>query len=322
MSINISSMFSDGLEDIKKNPILVIPNLLVSVASTILSFVFMFLIILFAALVSSISEIVGIICLIAIVFVLYAVMFLVLSYLQAGLTGMSFEAVKNGTTELSSFFSYGNKYVLRVLAVTILIAFIAGIPIGLVYGLSIFVMAVSTTFGLILMLVSLLFVIIYAIVLSIYFYFVVYAIVIDDTPVIESLRKSVAIFNENKSDVLYFFGYMILIGICVGFVYFVLTLLSMIPLLGLIFMLFNFIFIVLISVVLFPYVTVVGTRMYLALTRKECCCSGDCSATENNEMIQNLKTDSEIDSEAEANFEAEIDSDEVDVNETSEIDEK
>ena len=292
MSINMGSLFSDGLEDIKKNPILLIPNILVSIAYVILSFIIAIFIALAVGLIASISSIVGGVALIAAVIIIYGLIFAGFSYLQAGLTGMAFEAVKDGTTEFSSFFSYGNKYFLRILSAIILMAFIFGIPIGLIYVLVILFAMASPTLGLILMLVSLLFVFIYVIVLSLYLFFVTYAIVIDDTPVIESIRKSIALFNENKSDVLVFFVYLILIALVIFFVYFVLSLLSIIPLLGLIFILISFIVSLIISICLVPYLTVVETRLYLELTRKECCCSGDCLAD------GNIEDDSENENES------------------------
>jgi len=322
MSINISSLFSDGLEDIKKNPILLIPTVAAGIVLSILSVIMMALLFLFVGLISYASEVLSVICLMIAVIVFYVVIFAACAYLTAGLTGMSFEAVKKGTTEFSSFFSYGNKYILRVLTSIILIGLIVGIPIGLVFGLVSILAVASPMLGIILMLLSFLFIFVYMIALSIYLYFVTYAIVIDDLPVIESMRKSIALFNANKSDVLTFFACMILICIAIGFVSFVLSLFSLIPLLGLIFALINFVFGIAITICLTPYLTVVGTRMYLELAQEKCCCSGGCLTGGYTESLENEIESNDVSSEQNAD---DIDSEQntdADESESSESDEK
>jgi len=322
MSINISSLFSDGLEDSKKNPIIFVPNAVASIGLSIISTIMAVFLFIFIALISYTSSAIGAICLMIAVIVFYVIILILCAYLIAGLTGMSFEAVKKGTTEISSFFSYGNKYVLRILASIILIGLIAGIPIGLVFGLISILAVASPTIGIILMLFSFLLICVYALVLFIYLYFVTYAIVIDDLPVIESIRKSIALFNANKSDVLTFLAYMLLVYLAIGFVFFILSLLSLIPLLGLIFSLISFVLSFVVTICLTPYLTVVGTRMYLELTQEKCCCSGGCLTGEYTENSENETESNDVTSEQNAD---DIDSEQntdADESESSESDEK
>ena len=288
MSISMNSVFSGGWENIKENPILFVPNALVYLISLAITFVIQWFFIrqfsidfelltdyneLEAFLMNLTPEVIFPFILIVLLLLLFSS--LLSYYLQAGLIGMSHDAAKTGKTKVSSLFSYGNKYFIRIFFASILRMFLLFFPLAVIYAilfLSIILLATSlAVVAIILFLLTLLLFLLYflyLIVVAIYTYFISYAIVIDDTPVIESFRKSKALFNQNKSDVIVFFGILIAIFIVLSIISFVFSLYMTLPVIGLV---LSYIIRIFTSVVLATFVVVWGTQMYLALTENRYC---------------------------------------------------
>ena len=226
MSVNIRSVFSDGWKDVKNNPVLFVPNALFSISLIILlfSFIAASTLIFFEDAVltypnngivlefppNSIEE----------AFIVYSltfllvglVLFLLSIYLQTGLIGMTYDAAKTGKTSLSKMFFYGNKYFLRFLSASFLVLLILFIPAFILFLLifagglllSSFSNAADSSF-IILFAIEVVFYLVYLFIASVYLYFVLHAIIIDDLSAIEGIRKSISLFKQNKKEVFIFF---------------------------------------------------------------------------------------------------------------------
>ena len=288
MSVSMNSVFSGGWENIKKNPILFVPNALSYLITIVITFAIQWFFIrqfsidfelltdyneLEAFLMNLTPEVIFPFILIVLLLLLFSS--LLSYYLQAGLIGMSYDAAKTGKTKFSSLFSYGNKYFIRIFFASILLMFLLFLPLVIIYALlfiSLILLATSlAVVAIILFLLTLLLFLLYflyLIVVVIYTYFILYAIVIDDTPVIESFRKSKALFKENKSDVIVFIVIIIAIYIVVSIISVVFSLFMTLPVIGLV---LSYIIGIFTSVVLATFVVVWGTQMYLALTENRYC---------------------------------------------------
>ena len=299
MSISMNSVFSSGWKDIKKNPVLFVPTVLLFIFSMILllaiGIVFFsvfpdglnvlinsyseFLVNEdFDLLMNSLSDFIWFFFLAIAIYVFFSVLLTV--YVQAGLIGMSHDVSKTGETQLSKMFFYGNKYLFRSLFASILVSLIVLLPFFLfallIIGGLIFLVLLSS--GSALLYLLLLFVLIlllfffmiiyliYVIIVSLYLYFVLYAVVIDNLSVIGSIRKSIALFKANIVDVIIFCLIIMVISITVGVIASLLSSLSAIPVVGIIFSLLYLSLTILESFFLSVVIVVWGTRMYLALT--------------------------------------------------------
>ena len=289
MSVSMNSVFSGGWKNIKENPIMFVPMALdYLIALVTLFFIRRFFIQLFsvdldlllldyteleAFLMGLTPEVIFPFILIVSVLLLISTLFSF--YLQAGLIGMSYDAAKTGETKLSSLLSYGNKYFLRIVLASILRTFIVLLPLVIIYAIllvSLMLLATSLSgVALILILLTLLLFLLYLpylIVVIIYTYFILHAIVIDDTPVIESFRKSKALFNKNKSDFIVFIVVIIAAYIVASIISMVFSLLTFLPVVGLV---ISYIVGFFIDFILSTFIIVWGTRMYLELTGNGCC---------------------------------------------------
>ena len=310
MSISMNSIFSSGWEDIKKNPILFVPNILLFIFSTILLFAIGIVFFIFFSdsldvLINSSSEFlvnsdfdllmnswsdffwaflpVGII---------YVFIYILLTaYVQAGLIGMSYDVAKTGDTQFSRMFFYGNKYLFRSLFASILVSLIILLPLflfALLFGIGFLlpsdVFLLLFIFLAVLMFPFFLFYLIYLIIFSLYLYFVLYAVVIDDLSAIAGIRKSIALFKANIGDVIIFWLIIMAISIAVGMIASLFSYLGIIPVIGFIFSILYFLLQIFISIFLTAIVTVWGTRMYLELTEKTDGCNDCINSDESNKM--------------------------------------
>ncbi|WNY28424.1 hypothetical protein MmiEs2_06090 [Methanimicrococcus stummii] len=254
--VNIGFILSKGTEDVKNNPILIIPNILLGLIEFILLTIF---VIFFAYsfvsgsagsmmtsaassvysnpdyifnMMTQISSETAITYLI-LALVYFVVIVLVSAFLQAGLIGMSKEAILTGKTNFSDLTAYGKKYFLKMIGLSILMYFILIIPMIIV---GILVAAVSSTSvaatGAAFFLLMLLY-LIYAILCAFLFYFAEYALVYDDFGIIDSFKRSYRIFVDNKSSVIGFVLTMFVIYFVVALVVWILGfLLAFIPFVG------------------------------------------------------------------------------------------
>ena len=286
MSVNLFRVFSAGLKDNWKNPVLFVPNFLSSVLSLVL-----FLLLFTAATMFFLKDTLDFsngfefimpqnptetsFIIYGITFLIYGIIAGLISlYVKAGLIGMSHEAAEIEKTRFSTFFSRGNKYFFRFVSASVLMSLIFLLPISistlilfLIYSLSLLISS-SVVFVLLSFaaFVLLFFFLVFFLVFSVYLHFVFYSIVIDNFSAVAAIRKSIALFNENKRIVLFFLAVVFFISILFGILSLIFSLLSTLPTIGVIF------FVLRLLLKLFKYTfwgtmdTVLGTRMYSALT--------------------------------------------------------
>jgi len=150
---------------------------------------------------------------------LTVIFFLLLSvFIQAGLLGCIKEVIKGGQTKIGNMVALGKKYFLRLLGLTLLI------------GLIVMLLAVFSTGGLLLtgegggtflrslgMFISILFGVL-AICAAIALFYAPYILVVDDCPVIASMRKSIDFIKRFLGKALGTGGVVILVIIAASIV--------------------------------------------------------------------------------------------------------
>jgi len=287
MSVNFLHVFSAGLKDIWKNPVLFVPNLLSSVLSAALFFL------MFAAtaliffqdfyfdfssgfefiMPPNVLEDSSIIVVVA--FLVYCLASWLLSlYIHAGLIGMSKEAAESGKTTFSTLFSCGRKYFFRFVSASVLMGLVFLLPISisalilvLLYG---FFLTISSKVLLVLLTFAafvLLFVLAVSIlVFYIYLHFVFYSIIADNLSAVQGIRKSVFVFNADKLTVLFFLLVLFIFSMVFGIASIALSLLGAIPTIGIIFIALRFLLRLFKNIILGTVTAVWNTRMYSALT--------------------------------------------------------
>ena len=287
MSANFFHVFSAGLKDIWKNPVLFVPNFISSVLSACLLFL------LFAAvtliffqdafldfsrgieLAMPPKSLEPSFVVYGITFLIYGVISKLLSlYIHAGLIGMSCEAAESGKTKLSTLFSDGRKYFFRFVSAFVLMGLIFLLPISIsalilfvLYGLlSLISSKIVLGFLFFAAFVLLFFLSLSVLVFSIYLHFTFYSIVADNLSAVRGIRKSVAVLNANKLPVLLFLLILFIISALLGVVSVALSLLSAVPTIGIIFFILRILMKLLKYIFLETATTGWNSRMYSALT--------------------------------------------------------
>ncbi|MDV0447081.1 hypothetical protein MsAg5_09550 [Methanosarcinaceae archaeon Ag5] len=224
MTESLQETLTRGFSDFKRNMMpLTMPPLLMMIAIFILSLVFggvlaYFLVADFGAGSGTVTYNYWAYLIVMVVFVL--VILLVSGYFMAGITGLSKEAVTNGTTKWGNMWGYGKKYFVRVTLATIistilsLLAIVFYLPlIYELYKAGTDPMLVLGTPAAMMQLLDdvtiyyyagMILSTIYYILLSFVIYFVVYAIVIDDMKTIAGFKKSFQLLKENTIQVMWF----------------------------------------------------------------------------------------------------------------------
>ena len=232
---HIIDTFTNGLKNLHKNPVIFWPyilfTILVSIASLIWAgalVIFLFIPILEGGLIDWTSAAIS-----SAAFLLFSM--LLTAYVSAGTIGMTKNAISTGITKFGDCFTYGNKYFVRVFIASILVALLQLIalifwtPMIYVFNTSGYTFSMfieilfSTPEALISLLTSLaiwgiigfLLNLIYSIIISVLFYFVLYAIVIDNCGIVASFKKSYEMLRQNFWKVLIFIiaVYVIVVGI-------------------------------------------------------------------------------------------------------------
>ncbi len=154
---------------------------------------------------------------------IFSIVFILISiFVQGGSLGLVRDIIKQGKMALGSFASYGLKYYFRLFGLGLLIILIVGI-VALIAGLVIAATAplnnqVVTTLAVI---VSVLIALVVGVLYFIPFTLSPYALVCDETGIIESLKKSLVVAKKPISRVfklMLLFVLLILIALGVGFV--------------------------------------------------------------------------------------------------------
>ena len=222
---HIVDTFSNGIKNLIKNPVLFVPVILLSILISVITVPITLFIV---DLITSATAF-NLLTIISVSFVFFILTLLLGAFFSAGLIGMIKEAVEKGKTSFSDFFSYGRKYTVRMFLSSVLLLILNGlalifwIPLYNTYiksGLtltSIFdsfndfiligniepfmeiirIFAFSLSIGLLLTLV-------YSLILTVLFYFVSYAIVIDNLPVIAAFKKSLSLLKQYPGKVIIF----------------------------------------------------------------------------------------------------------------------
>ena len=234
---HIIDTFSNGCKNLFKNPILFAPLLISIVLLLLISSVWVAVVFILAAG----TEINWTIFTVSTIVYLLIAVFLSL-YVSAGSVGMSKDVISTGKTSFNRLFVYGNKYIVRLFFASIILSILqlvmiifwlpliylcmnSGYTIELFFDLLINNLDALIPFltSLILpTLLGLMLTLIYLIVISVLFYFVTYAIVVDDLPVFASFKKSYVMLRQN------FWKIIIFIVLVYAFTFVITTFISMI----------------------------------------------------------------------------------------------
>ncbi|WNY23028.1 hypothetical protein MmiHf6_03240 [Methanimicrococcus hongohii] len=273
---NIGDTFTKGWKNLSRNPILFAPVVILALISFVLAIVWSVSFVVFLEA--------GNLLYIGASFLIFLIAVILLScYLTAGWIGMAKEAIAFGSTNFSDMFKYGNKFAIRMLLSTILmiilelVAVIFWIPLIYVYLNSGYTLegivdsmvnnpdaflSIILSFA-VPLLIGFLLTFIYSVILTVLFYFVSYAIVVDDISVIGAYKKSYAVLKQNFWNVLVFIILIWAITVVVTTVFQVLSIVGVLS-----FWLTLIISIVQMIVTLFlsVAVTVWTTRFYMSAT--------------------------------------------------------
>lgn len=183
---------------------------------------------------------------------------IVSSYMSAATIGMSKSIINGEMPDLGVGLKNGNKYFLKIMAVTIIIGIIMVVPIFLVvagllvdraYGFFPILTIIGVLVSLIIWICTLLFI------------FANQSIVVCDKSVIGSLKDSYKTFRENLSDVIVVLVINFIIMICIMAVMFLFNaFLSIIPFVGSI---LAAVLGLIVYSIMFPYFTLVLTYLYM-----------------------------------------------------------
>ncbi len=183
---------------------------------------------------------------------------IVSSYMSAATIGMSKSIINGEMPDLGVGLKNGNKYFLKIIAVTIIIGIIMVVPIFLVvagllvdraYGFFPILTIIGVLVSLIIWICTLLFI------------FANQSIVVCDKSVIGSLKDSYKTFRENLSDVIVVLVINFIIMICIMAVMFLFNaFLSIIPFVGSI---LAAVLGLIVYSIMFPYFTLVLTYLYM-----------------------------------------------------------
>ena len=206
---SIVDTFVNGIKNMYKNKIILLPFLLFTVISIVFSLIWTAiplmeieidpLVLNIGAAISSV------------------ILFILTAYVSVGMIGMSKEAISTGKTKFKDLFTYGNKFTIRFIFATIillilqLVTIVFWLPVIYLfmnsgYTVDLFLDLLMNNFDALVPFLKTLFVpalfcllptLIYLFAIWVLFYFVTYAIVVDDLPVIASFKKSYAIARQH-----------------------------------------------------------------------------------------------------------------------------
>ena len=221
---HIVDTFANGVKNLTKNPVLFVPPILLVILAIIIAVPAIII------ATGTINSTAGFnMTIVAVSVIAFILLLLLGAFYSAGQIGMIKEAIEKGKTRMSDFFSYGRKYIIRMFLAEIILLILNGlallfwIPLYNAYvksGLTlnfifdsfndfmlsgniepfmeiISIFAVSLSIGLLLTTI-------YYLILKVLFYFVGYAIVIDDLPVIAAFKKSLSLLKQYPRKVIIF----------------------------------------------------------------------------------------------------------------------
>ncbi|HHY01119.1 MAG TPA: hypothetical protein GX531_07100 [Methanothermobacter sp.] len=181
------------------------------------------------------------------------------SYVSAATVGMSKSAINGEKPDLSLGFRNGNKYFLKIMAVSLIIGLILlffttpiliGFFVDYTYGITPALTLIGALVSLILWLVTM-----------VLFIFTSQSIVVCGESVIGSLKDSFRVLRENIFDVIIVLIINTIIALCIGFVFGIINMaLSLVPIVG---YLLSIILQVILTCIINPFFVLVLTCVYM-----------------------------------------------------------
>jgi len=267
--MDIGDYYSRSFKGFTNNPKLAIPTLLEQVILLVIMFVVGGLLVFSVfgteflttgkinASSTNLSALMGPIILFYFVIVISSL--IISSYMSAATIGMSKSIIDGGMPDLSVGLKNGNKYFLKIIAVSILVAVILmifaipaiiGFIVDYAYGITPVLTLIGVLVSLVLWLVTM-----------VLFIFTYQSIVVCGESVIGSLKDSIKVLRENIFDVIIVLIINIIIALCIGFVFFIVNLvLSFIPIVG---SLLSIILQVIVACIINPFFALVLTYVYM-----------------------------------------------------------
>ncbi|MDI9436344.1 MAG: hypothetical protein QM396_10150 [Euryarchaeota archaeon] len=198
-----------------------------------------------------------------VLFIIFSIIWMILliisSYVSAATIGMSKSIVFGEKPDLGLGFRNGNKYFLKIIAVsiiTLILLMVSAIPIIIgvfadyAYGIAPALTLIGVLVSLVLWVVTMILLI-----------FTSQSIVVCGESVIGSIKDSIRVLRENISDVIIVIVINIIIAFCIFFVVGIIKmLLSLIPIVG---SLFSIILQVIVACLITPFLTLVLTYVYM-----------------------------------------------------------
>jgi hypothetical protein len=290
---HIVDTFSNGIKNMVKNPILFLPMFIYFLLICVLSIIFGLMIAepLVAIIEGEEVSVINWLLLGLVSFLFLLVMTILSSYVSAGTIGMVKESVLTGRTKFKDLFTYGNKFTVRIFFATLLMSFLELVMI-LFWLPTIYIFinseyTILSFFETLLMnpedlmpllatlmipiLIGCLLTIVYSIIIYVAFYFVTYALVVDNLSVIASFKKSYALFRQHPFSVLIF---ILIIYVITSIFSNIVSLISIMPLMMVdpIILNVSLLLLLIIFVATSIYtvaITVWATRFYMGITEKE-----------------------------------------------------
>lgn len=192
-------------------------------------------------------------------FIIWMISLIISSYVSAATIGMSKSIVFGEKPDLGLGFRNGNKYFLKIIAVSIIrlillmvsaIPLISGVFADYAYGIAPALTLIGVLVSLVLWVVTMILLI-----------FTSQSIVVCGESVIGSIKDSIRVLRENISDVIIVIVINIIIVFCIVFVFVIInTILSLIPIVG---SLLSIILQVIVACLITPFLTLVLTYVYM-----------------------------------------------------------
>ncbi|MDV0447083.1 hypothetical protein MsAg5_09570 [Methanosarcinaceae archaeon Ag5] len=282
---SISDIITNGYHTLKKNQSLVAPLLIFFVVYFIFNAIFQVISMFLGIGVSFTGSYSAVMVLMTIIWIISLVVTLLLTaYFEAGAIGLARDATATGKVKWSDMWTYGKQYYVRlflaqiVLAVISLVCILFFIPFiyeAVKYSGFYDPLGTHSTAMIAYLMLGLLLTLVYSIVISLIFYFVSYAIVIDNLSVTDSFKKSYKLFREYPGKIISFFlaliAIIILIAIVfvVGFVILALFFISpILAIIGILLMLVLYLIFIVVLILFAVLATIWETRLYMVLTGK------------------------------------------------------
>ena len=290
---HIVDTFANGVKNMVKNPILFLPMFIYFLLIFALSIIFGLVIAepLVTVIEGEGASVITWLLLGFVSFLLLLIMTIMSSYVSAGTIGMAKESVLTGRTKFKDLFTYGNKFTVRIFFATLLMSFLELVMI-LFWLPTIYIFinseyTILSFFETLLMnpedlmpllatlmipiLIGCLLTIVYSIIIYVAFYFVTYALVVDNLSVIASFKKSYALFRQHPFSVLIF---ILIIYVITSIFSNIVSLISIMPLMMVdpIILNVSLLLLLIIFVATSIYtvaITVWATRFYMGITEKE-----------------------------------------------------